>query len=85
MGSTYKRSFLKGLCWEIISFMLTFALIYLLYGNVTTALKPSFIITLVKVPFYFMHERVWKRVSWGKIPTEWYYKKLREKEKKKIS
>ena len=67
MGSTKERSFVKGMVWEAISFVIATIAIYFFYGNIGTSLKFSLILTCIKVPLFFLHERVWKKVSWGKI------------------
>jgi len=66
MPSTYQKSFLKGAIWEVISFIITTMIIYLIYGNFGDSVKFSFLLTLVKVPFFFIHERIWKKIKWGK-------------------
>ena len=70
MGSTPERSFIKGICWEIISFLLTLLVVYLLYRNILLSLKITIILTLIKIPLYFIHERVWKKIKWGKIKSD---------------
>jgi adenylylsulfate kinase len=67
MGSTPERSFIKGICWEIISFLLTLLVVFLLYGNILVSLKITVILTAIKIPIYFIHERIWKKIKWGKI------------------
>ena len=67
MGSTYERSFVKGMVWEFISFLLVVLAVYLMYGNLPESIKFSFVLTLVKIPLFFLHERMWKKVKWGKI------------------
>lgn len=67
MGSAPERSLLKGVSWEIISFSLTLLIIYLINKNIMVSLGLSAILTAVKIPFYFIHERVWKKIKWGKI------------------
>jgi len=64
--STYERSFLKGFVWELISFLIVIIAVYLVYGDLRTSIMFSLILTLVKIPFYFMHERIWKKIKWGK-------------------
>jgi uncharacterized membrane protein len=66
MPSTYKRSFAKGVVWEMISFLFTTALVYIVYGNIETSLKFSLVLTIIKIPFFFIHERLWKMIRWGK-------------------
>jgi adenylylsulfate kinase len=74
MGSKPERSFLKGISWEIISFLLTLLVVYLLYKNIVISLKITIILTVIKVPIYFIHERVWKKIKWGKIQERKYKK-----------
>ena len=66
MASIYQRSLVKGVVWESISFVIATLGIYLFYGNFNTSIKFSFILTAIKVPLFFIHERVWKIVKWGK-------------------
>ena len=67
MGSTVQRSFLKGVSWELISFFITFEFVYFYYGNVTESLRISLYLSLFKIFIFFAHERLWKRIKWGKI------------------
>jgi adenylylsulfate kinase len=67
MPSTYRRSFLKGAIWEVIAFIITTFIIYFIYGNFSDSLKFSLFLTAVKIPFFFIHERIWKKIKWGKI------------------
>jgi uncharacterized membrane protein len=67
MPSTYKRSFIKGIIWEGGTFILTSAVIYLFFGNITQSLTIGFLLTLIKMPLYFIYERIWKMIRWGKI------------------
>ena len=70
MPSTYERSFVKGVAWELISFLMTTFFVYIFYGDILESLKFSLILTLIKIPFYFVHERIWKMIKWGKIKHE---------------
>jgi uncharacterized membrane protein len=64
--STYERSFLKGFIWEIISFVIVLIAVYIAYGNLKISIVFSLILTLVKTPIFFLHERIWKKIKWGK-------------------
>ena len=66
MASTRIRSFVKGICWESIGFIITVFAVYLVYGNLKLSVEFSLVLTAVKIFFFFVHERAWKRVSWGK-------------------
>jgi adenylylsulfate kinase len=66
MASIPLRSFIKGVCWETISFIITLFAIYAIYGNFLTSLKFTFILTVIKIFLFFVHERLWKKIRWGK-------------------
>ena len=66
MSSTYKRSLIKGVVWEGFSFIITLVAVFLIYGDIRLSLKFSLGLTLVKMIFFFIHERAWKNVRWGK-------------------
>lgn len=66
MASTYERSLVKGIIWEGFSFIITLLAIYWLYGDFHLALKFNIALTIVKVILFFVHERVWKDIKWGK-------------------
>ena len=67
MPSTYQRSFLKGIAWEGGSFILTSSIMYLFFGNIVQSIQAGAFLTLIKIPLYFIHERIWKIIKWGKI------------------
>ncbi|MCL5018205.1 MAG: DUF2061 domain-containing protein [Candidatus Pacearchaeota archaeon] len=66
MASTCARSFVKGVSWEIIAFLLTVGAVYAIYGNIVLSIQFSFVLTIIKIGFFFAHERVWKKIKWGK-------------------
>ncbi|MDD5012717.1 MAG: DUF2061 domain-containing protein [Candidatus Nanoarchaeia archaeon] len=66
MASTCARSFTKGVSWELIAFVLTTAAVYLVYGNFTGSVVFAFVLTLIKMGLFFVHERIWKKIKWGK-------------------
>lgn len=66
MASTPIRSFIKGMSWEFISFVLTAIAVYIVYGDLNLSIKFSAALTAVKIGFYFCHERMWKKIRWGK-------------------
>ncbi len=67
MGSTLERSFVKGAIWEIISFFVVIVAVYIAYGDIVMSIQFSIILTVVKIPLFFIHERFWKGIKWGKI------------------
>jgi adenylylsulfate kinase len=67
MSSIPFRSFIKGVCWETISFIITLFAIYMIYGNFLNSLKFTLVLTLFKIGLFFVHERLWKKIRWGKF------------------
>jgi len=63
----YKRSLLKGLVWESFSFIILFVAIYLVFGSgAKFSLAFTLALTIIKVPFFVGHEKIWKYIPWGK-------------------
>ena len=70
--STLQRSFIKGFIWEFISFLIVIGAVYIFYGNLKISIMFSLVLTLIKTPIFFLHERIWKKIKWGK---SYYVKK----------
>jgi uncharacterized membrane protein len=64
--SSFKRSLLKGISWETISFIITLFAVYLIYGDISFSVKFTGILTIIKIVLFFLHERLWKLLKWGK-------------------
>jgi|WetSurMetagenome_2_1015567.scaffolds.fasta_scaffold1270684_1 adenylylsulfate kinase len=67
MPSTLQRSFLKGVCWETISFIIMVIAVYIIYGDLVLSIKFSVVLSIIKIFLFFLHERAWKKIKWGKI------------------
>lgn len=69
---TRLRSFLKAFSWRFIATIITTAIVFLLTGEGDFAAKVGLLDTTVKLVIYFLHERAWLRIHFGKIkPTEY--------------
>lgn len=60
------RSFIKAYSWRICGSCITFCISYAVTGKVVTSSTISGTELLVKPFFYWLHERGWTRVKWGK-------------------
>jgi adenylylsulfate kinase len=60
------RSFVKGISWRFIATSTTMAVAYALTGNVEIMLTTGLIDVIAKLLFYYVHERAWGRVAWGR-------------------
>jgi len=66
MPSTYERSLVKGIVWESFGFIITLAAIYIVYGDIAFSVKFTLGLTVIKMLLFFVHERIWKDIKWGK-------------------
>lgn len=61
-----KRSLLKASTWRITASADTFVVSYFVTGEPMIAGTIAAVEVLTKVFIYYVHERCWNRVSWGK-------------------
>lgn len=64
---TRLRSFLKGLSWRILASTTTIGIAYLITGDTSVALGIGGIEAVLKVFFYYLHERAWQALPRGTI------------------
>jgi len=63
---TRKRSIVKALSWRLIATAITTSLALFLTGELVFAAKIGLLDTSVKFFSYFLHERAWLRISYGR-------------------
>lgn len=63
---TRKRSIAKALSWRFFATMITVAVVFLLSGEVVFAAKIGLLDTTIKLVAYFVHERLWLRIPFGR-------------------
>lgn len=64
---TQKRSIAKTISWRIVATIITGVVTYFLTGRLDFAVAVSFADTGVKFFTYYAHERMWARISYGKV------------------
>ena len=60
-----RRSILKAISWRIIASLTTMGVVWIFSGNVNLALSVGILETILKIIFYYLHERTWGRLKWG--------------------
>lgn len=60
------RSFIKGISWRIFASVDTFVLALIVTGKVMIAAPIAFSEVITKVVLYFVHERLWNLIAWGR-------------------
>jgi adenylylsulfate kinase len=65
------RTLFKTITWRVTATLTTISLVYIFTGRIDTALEIGFIEVFAKMLFYYLHERGWDKVPWGKteIPS----------------
>ena len=60
------RSLLKSVSWRILGTIDTIIISYLITGTLEFALRIGFVELLTKMGLYFLLERLWNKIKWGK-------------------
>jgi adenylylsulfate kinase len=58
------RSVIKALTWRVIATSTTMSLVYLGTGDIELMAHIGIADVLIKLFFYFVHERAWGRIKW---------------------
>jgi len=67
-----RRSLAKALSWRVLATLITMSVAFYLTGELTFAVEIGLLDTLAKLAIYFGHERMWQRISYGKIESPDY-------------
>ena len=67
---TNKRSIVKGISWRVVATTTTIAIVYFFFDRLDLAIAAGMIETVLKVGLYWLHERAWFKVRWGKKKIE---------------
>jgi len=66
MKESISRSVTKAVTFRIIVVILDFVILYWLTGRLDLTLGFVTLTTIVRTIVYFVHERIWNRMHWGK-------------------
>ena len=65
------RSLLKAISWRATGTLDTLVIAFLVTGRIKLAVSIGFIELFTKIGLYYLHERIWNRISMGrKKPKE---------------
>ena len=71
MESHY-RSIVKDITWRTGGTVVTFAVAWILTGNISLSAGIGILDTVIKIGAYYVHERLWIRVKFGKLKRPEY-------------
>ena len=66
MSDTAVRSLAKAISWRITGTIDTFLISWLITGHVLLATGIAFTEIMTKVFLFWLHERVWNKIAWGR-------------------
>ena len=73
-GESLRRSIVKTVSYRLIIIALDFTAIYIFTGKVKIALGFMIVSNIYTSVGYFIHERVWDKIKWGKSNYKGVYK-----------
>ncbi len=77
------RSLAKAISWRIVASLTTFLITFIIFRRYTdktfnetleTSTWVLFFDVIIKILFYYLHERLWTNISWGKYMDRKYWK-----------
>ncbi len=70
MKEKFKRSLVKTFSWRITGTLDTILVSLIITGDINTAAAIGVVEVFTKLLLYFVHERIWNRISYGKESTK---------------
>ncbi len=64
------RSIVKAVSWRMVGTFDTIIISYLIVGNMKFAVSIGGVELFTKMVLYFLHERAWNRIKFGKITVK---------------
>lgn len=63
---SHKRAIIKAVSYRAFGTLLTITVIYIFTGELLVSLGAGVVEVISKMFFYYLHEKIWDRISWGK-------------------
>ncbi|HVT80692.1 MAG TPA: DUF2061 domain-containing protein [Phycisphaerae bacterium] len=70
MAEKHYRSIIKAISWRATGTVDTLIVSYLVTGKVRLAITIGGVELFTKIMLYYLHERVWNKISIGRIPEK---------------
>lgn len=67
MTDSHTRSLIKGITWRITGTIDTMVMAFIVTGHFTAAIKIGLTEVFTKVGLYYLHERLWNVIPFGRI------------------
>lgn len=67
LEDSHFRSIIKGITWRITGTIDTMVMAFIVTGQLSNAIKIGLVEVCTKLILYYLHERFWNRISYGRI------------------
>jgi len=67
-----KRTLAKTITWRIIALVTTIVVVYVYSGDLKESLTIGILANLLKMLFYYGHERIWNKTNFGRAKPPEY-------------
>jgi uncharacterized membrane protein len=67
MTESHARTVARMISYRLTAWLLTVPFTYMLTGDWGTAMEGSLILHIALTLDYYVHERIWLKIKWGKI------------------
>lgn len=64
------RSLVKAISWRITGTLDTIFVSFLVTGRIKMAVSIGLIELFTKIMLYYLHERIWNRISFGRVKAQ---------------
>jgi len=64
---SHKRSIAKTITWRIVATFITAIVAFLFTGQIVLSLGIGFTDAIIKLFSYYIHERAWNKISYGRV------------------
>ncbi len=61
------RSVVKAISWRVTGTLDTIIISFLITGHIRWALSIGFVELFTKITLYYLHERAWNRIPFGRV------------------
>jgi uncharacterized membrane protein len=61
------RSLIKAISWRVTGTVDTILISFLISGRIKVALSIGFVEVFTKIILYYLHERAWNRITFGRL------------------
>ena len=72
MREKHYRSLTKAISWRVTGTLDTILISFLITGKIKMAISIGFVELFTKICLYYLHERLWNRIEFGRMKPEEY-------------